>query len=682
MRVNLDFLKKYIDIDYDKSELKELLASIGLEVNEIIEINGATVFEVEITPNRPDWLSHIGIAREIHAKVPELGYRLPVFKERAVSAGQDLFSIEIEHPEDCGRYTGCIVRDIEVTESTDEMKALLESFGLRPINNIVDISNFVLMAIGHPLHIFDLDTLKGNTIKIRRANGGETLKLLTEEVLELNENHLVIADQDQPVALAGVMGGKDSGVTFSSRNIFIESAHFDPIVVRKCAKSFGLKTDASFRFERGADILMTQNAMAMALDMLGKSMGKEFQITYLHDNFPVEFQQKKVTLKKDFPSTYTGIEIKEEISVQVLESLGFSVTDDSDQWIVEVPSYRVDIYGKQDLVEEIIRIYGYDKLDSKIPATTNTDFKADDKRDFIAKAGNYMVSVGFHEAINYIFHGSQDNALFSGDSGAESFVEIKNPLGKDYSVLRNSLLAGLLRNTALNFNQGMTRVSLFEFGRVFIEKDKNINEFDKLSIVASGEYQPANWIEKKQRLFDFYIFKSLLAAIFDNFFLSAKLKKQTVAALHNDCSFVVEVGGIDVGYAGLLSPNIQESYKIDTDVYVAEIDIKTLLEKLEEKAFVMWAKFPASKRDFSFLMDRNISYDKIDAVIEELSPCFLEDYNLSDLYDGENIPSGKISLSMSFSYRDPDRTLTNDEINETHNQFIQALVARLNLIQR
>ena len=682
MRVNLDFLKKYIDINDDQTELKELLASIGLEVDEIIDADGTTVFEVEITPNRPDWLSHIGIAREIHAKVPELAYHPPVFESRIVSEAEDSFSIDIENPEDCGRYTGCIVRNIEVKESSQEMKALLDSFGLRPINNVVDISNFVLMTTGHPIHIFDLGKLDGNIIKIRRAKGGETIKLLTEEILELDANQLVIADQDQPVALAGVMGGKDSGVTFSTTDIFIESAYFDPVLVRKCAKSFGLKTDASYRFERGADILMTPGAMSLALEMLEESMGKDLKISYMHDNFPKEFQPQNVSLKKDFPSKYTGIEIKDETTVQVLESLGFSVTDHSDHWVVEVPSYRVDIYGKQDLVEEIIRIYGYNKLDSQIPATTNMEYTLDEQRDLSLKLRNYLVANGFHEAINYNFQGPQDNEMFVHDPMKELSIEIKNPLGKDYSVLRNSLLAGLMRNTALNFNQGVTRVSLFEFGRVFAAKENSIEENDKLAIVAAGEYMPANWIDKKEKYYDFYLFKSQLAALFNNLFLSMKLKRKAVPALDKDCSFSIEIDRTQVGYTGLLASGIQKSYKIDFAAYVAEIDIELVLEKMQEKAFVMWTKFPASKRDFSFLMDRKISYDSLDAAIEELRPGILESFGLSDLYDGKNIPAGKVSLSMSFSYRDPAGTLTNEEINETHNQFIQALVERLNLVQR
>jgi len=679
MRVNIEYLKKFIDVDIDKLKMKNLLCSIGIEVSELIDYDGKDILDVEITPNRPDWLSHYGIARDIHSKLSEIKFSPFKITEVHLDKKNEDFSINIEDKNDCARYTGCIVRDINVNESSKEVKNLIKSFGLRPINSIVDISNIVLMTIGQPIHIFDLDKLSGNEINIRRAIKGESLELLDEQKVSLNNEFLVICDTKNPVAIAGIMGGKASGVTFKTKNIFIESAYFNPITIRRSARKLGIKTDASYIFERGADVLVTRKAVSFVLDMIKKTQKQELNITYYNDLFKKEFKPVFIELYKDYPSAYTGIEIKNSISEQILKNLGFKLNDKVGKWIVEVPSYRVDIFSKQDLVEEIIRIYGYDKLDSKLPYSFNENFIRNNERQLIKKIRNHFISIGFNEVVNYIFHSYEENKFFS---DKENSLEIKNPIGRDFSVLRNSLVPGLLKNTALNFNNSIKRVSLFEFGKRFYVENGKIKEENILSLSASGIYLALNWKDKFEKDFDFYIFKSLFSTIFKKFHIEFKLEKRDFPHFKDECSYLVKIDEHEIGYIGSLKKEITDFYKIDKPVFVVEVQLSKISKYIKKNSFKMWNKFPFSKRDFSFLIDKNIEYYELESVIKELEPDTMEKYELFDLYEGNSIPESKISLSMAFYYRSKKRTLTNDEINDTHIKFIEKLIKRLDLIQR
>lgn len=685
MRLNADYLKTFVNVNMEPAQLKELLASIGMEVEELIDYNGTPVFEIEITPNRPDWLSHYGIAREIYAKQPQLKL-LPLELyplEKEIS--REGFSLSIEDSSDCGRYSSCIVRDVKVKESSLRLKNLMESLGLKSINNIVDISNITLMTLGHPIHIFDLDKLAGGQIIVRRGKQGEKLVLLDGQSIDLTGEQLVIADKEKPVALAGIMGGLETGVTAETKNILVESAYFDPVRIRKTAKQLDLRTDASYRFERGADILATPTAITLFLRMFSQDHETSLQLAWYHDLFPRTFAPQRVTLKKDYPSIYTGIEIPADICSQVLKHLGFKPEDQGDQWEVEVPSYRVDIYGKQDLVEEIIRIYGYDKMESVIPLSLNTVVRIDKKREFIQTAREHLTASGLYEVINYSFHSPEENQRFSAAHPQfDSVVELKNPIGKDFSVLRNSLIPGLLRNTALNFNQSLNRVALFEFGRVFGVHSGEIQEEDYLGISASGEFSKTDWQTKKAQSFDLYILKSLLAALFKKLFpqLNVLFVEKEFPFFKIGTGLTIVLDGVETGYMGEISRDILEAGKIDLPVFAVEMKLETLLQYLKESHFTTWNRYPSTSRDFSFLMDKKIKYTQLEAIIREIKPDTLESWELTDLYDGKNIPPGQVSFSMSFAYRAKDRTLVSDEVNVIHNDFTALLSKKLNLTRR
>ncbi len=681
MRLNVEYLKSFIDIDHQAADLKELLASIGIEVDEQMDHQGTPVLEVEITPNRPDWLSHYGIAREISSKLPGLTLAPLDLYDIEGTVENEKFPVTIADPNDCGRFSSCVVRGIQVADSPPHIQELLKSFDMNPINNIVDISNLVLMTMGHPNHIYDLDKLNGPEINVRRGKKGEKVTLLDDRVIDLNEDYLVIADQSKPVGLGGLMGGLDTGVTSETKNILIECAYFNPVLVRKSAKNLDVRTDASYRFERGADILSTQTAIRLALRLIAETIPTPLNITCYQDNFPHPFEPQHVQLPKSYPSVYTGIEITNDRSLQILENLGFKLEDQGDKWMVHVPSYRVDIYGKQDLVEEIIRIHGYDKLESQIPLSVNAILKIDTKRQFLQDMREHFTGNGFFEVINYIFHSPEENQRFAWKED-ETFVEIKNPIGADYSVLRNSLIPGMLRNTALNFNHSVSRVSLFEFGSVFALPQREIVEEEALAVCASGQYLDVDWQNKTGRPFNLYVFKSILQCALQKRFLEAQFIEKEIPFFKKEASLAVLINGVEVGYLGEVAASILEAGKISQPVFAAQFRLPPLLECLKENPFQQWNKFPSSSRDFSFLIDKRLKFHQLETTIGELKPETLESYELTDQYEGKNIPGGKVSFSMSFTYRSPERTLVNDEVNEIHNGFIAELIQKLNLVQR
>jgi phenylalanyl-tRNA synthetase beta chain len=678
MKININYLKQFVAFDLDNAALKEMLAGIGLETAETLEVGGQTVLDIETTPNRPDWLSHYGIAREIAAKMDEAPFVPMQVEDVELPSSAGGFSIHIEDPAGCRRYSGCIVRDLTVKESPPDVQKLLISLGLRPINDIVDISNLVMMTCGQPLHIFDLEKLQGERIRVRRARQGETLRLLDEREVVLDESHLLIADAGRPLALAGIMGGVESGISPQTRHIFIESACFDPVVIRRGARSLGLKTEASFRMERGMDVEGTVPAMKMALLLLARSQDRKVTPAFFQDAYPRPHTPAAIRLDKGYPGQLSGIAIAAETSAAILGRLGFTLRDQGTSWQVQPPSYRVDVTCKQDLVEEIIRVHGYENLQSQIPLSANQQLRVDHERQIVQRLKNQLADIGFNEMINYVFQSPEENLLFDSDA---QMLFLKNPLGKDLSVMKNSLLSGLLKNTTANANQSLERVTLFEIGKVFGQEEGKIIECRKLALSAYGLQQKKDWRSLEQ-VFDFPLFKSLLVLLGRRLRLDLGFKKATHPAFASACCFAVDVNGRRCGWSGEVAPDFCRYYKLEKPVFAAEISLTAMLQGWVENRFEMWNRFPSSKRDFTFLMAKDVSYEELSAHIERLKPENLESYELTDVFRGNAIPDDQVSFSMGFTYRAKDRTLTGDEVNAIHQDFARKLAEKLHLIQR
>ncbi len=678
MKINVDYLKRFVAFDLDDAALRDLLAGLGLETAETLRIGGETVLDIETTPNRPDWLSHYGIAREIAARDPRLRFVPMDLSAIKLSAAAGDFAIRIEDASDCRRYSGCIVRDLKVKESPPDVQQLLLSLGLRPISDIVDVSNLVMMTCGQPLHIFDLEQLQGAQVRVRRARKGETLRLLDERDVALDGGHLLIADASRPLALAGIMGGLASGIGPATRHIFIESACFDPVVIRRGARSLGLKTDASYRFERGMDAEATLPALQMALLLLSRSQGRALTPSFFQDAYPRPQERPAIRLAKDFPARLTGMDIPAAACAAILDRLGFHLNDEGDHWRVTPPSHRVDAEFKEDLVEEISRIHGYDHLQGEMPLAANPVLRVDGARDTVQRLKCQLTDAGFNEVINYVFQSPEENGMTEPQG---SPLTLKNPLGRDLSVMKSSLLAGLLRNTAANANQGVERVALFEIGRVFRRQGQQLLEEQRLAASVYGRQQKKDWRLPEQE-FDFAWLQAQLAALGRRLRLELAFCGGTHPAFAAGCCFRVEAGGRACGWCGEIAPAFRAACKLERPVFACELDLETLLACRGDGRFRAWNRFPAARRDFTFLMAKSRRYEELRAAIGRLRPAVLESFELADVFQGPAVPEDKVSFSMSFTYRAPERTLTGDEVNGNHAEFTGRLAAALDLIQR
>lgn len=679
MRIHGGYLKRFVNFAGTPGELRDLLVSVGIEVASVTPLDGENaVLDIEITPNRPDWLSHWGVARDLAARIPGGRLTLPDLQPPAETAAEP-FTLEIEDPADCPRFTGCLVKDVAVAPSSPALVRLLEELGQRPINNLVDISNLVMLTTGQPLHFYDRRLLRGDTLRARRAVAGERVTLLDGTALDVGPAHLVIADAERPVGLAGIMGGLDTGVSPSTRDLFIECAAFAPTVIRRTARGGNLRTEASYRYERGCDVGITPRAVALALQWIETETRQPARVTWYRDLWPRPTRAAPIRLAKGYPAAYIGIELKPDRVEDILRRLGFDVQDRGDAWEVTAPTFRVDISVKQDLVEEVARLHGYDKLGSAMPPIVGRGgFDRGRDRHLLIK--QHLASTGFHEAINYAFQSPGENRLFSPPENA--FVGIQNPLGSDFSVLRNSLLGGLLRNTAHNLHQGAAQVCLFETGKTFDPGPDGPRETERLAVIASGDLGRADWRTPRQE-FDIFAFKSILGSLLSRLGIDSDLALAAPCPGYAaDACFRVLAAGRDAGRAGRLDDEAGAFFRITQPVFAAELELAPLLAAGREPWFAPWSVFPATRRDFSFLIRDDVAYEQLQRAIEREKPAELESYELMDRFAGEAVPPGTVSLSLAFVYRANGRTLSGDEVNDLHRALTARLCHALQLVQR
>jgi phenylalanyl-tRNA synthetase beta chain len=474
------------------------------------------------------------------------------------------------------------------------------------------------------------------------------------------------------------MGGLDSSISAATRHIFIESACFTPEIVRLGARSLGVATDASYRMERGMDAETTLPALRMALLLLSRSQGRALTPAFFQDAYPRPQVRPAIRLEKDFPSRLTGMDIPAATSAAILLRLGFTLRDQGGHWLVQPPSHRVDAECREDLVEEIARIHGYDHLNGEMPLAANPVLRVDRERVTVQRLKCQLADAGFNEVINYVFQSPEENAM--AEPGG-SPLSLKNPLGRDLSVMKNSLLAGLLKNTAANANQGIEGVALFEIGRVYGQAGRKILESRNLAVSAWGLQQKKDWRLPEQP-YDFPWFKSQLVLLGKRLRLGLEFKHAEHPAFSVGCGFAVLANGRACGMAGEIAPGFRLNCRLERPVYAAEIDLDALVAETGEPRFRPWKRYPAVRRDFTFLMPATVSYEHLAAAVERLRPGALESFDLTDVFRGASLPEGKVSLSLAFTYRVPDRTLTGDEVNAVHQEFVAGLAGKLGLIQR
>ena len=650
-------------------------AKLGVPLEEFLGA-GDTVLEVEVTANRGDCLSHIGLAREV-AALNKTKIQRPLATIKFSQPGvQKVASVTIKHRE-CSRYAAMIVQDVHVKPSPPWMQAYLRAVGLRPINNIVDITNFILMEYGQPLHAFDFDKLSGKKIIVRKPLPDEKIKTLDGEMRELAPNDIVIADAEKAVALGGVMGGFDSQVTPQTKNILIESACFEPASIRKTSKRLKLQSESSYRFERGVDIEGVIHALERAAS-LSRELGDGKVLAGKIDTYPEKSKKKEILLSRVFVNRFIGKDIPVKTIKTILESFGFVVrAQKKDLWKVGVPSFRLDVSNQADLVEEIVRSIGLDS----VPLTSLSapqDFQLKEILDF--KIKKLLAAQGFHEAMNYSFVSSE--LLSSFDMGDKSH-KLLNPINEDFAHLRPVLFPSLVKNLAYNVHRNNKSVKLFEIRRVFnvAENETLPHEEEHLALLLSGNKNLSPWPES-QKNYDFYDAKGAIEQVFESMGIEKnkiEFKDGKKDCLHPKQAAEVFVDSDHVGYMGELHPGVLKKFDLEQTAYIAELFFSKLLHKaISKKAFKAISKFPSVTRDFAIVVDESITHQHVTKCLDEGNFELVQDYALFDVYqDEQNLGKDKKSLAYRVVYQSYEKTLTDEEIQASHNKILKLLEAKL-----
>lgn len=666
MRVLYSWLKDYVDIPETPEDLADKLTMCGLTVDEIFNEDGETVYEVEITANRPDAMNHLGVAREI-AAVCDRPLKLPVVEVPEQDAeATSRAAIEIADPELCTRYAGRVVVDVEVKPSPEWMAKRLDLCGIRAINNIADITNYVLLETGQPTHAFDLDLLDGNQIIVRAALPGESLQTLDGVDRQLTDEHLVIADASRPVALAGVMGGLDSEISEKTLNVLIESAWFQQSSVRATAKRFGMHTEASHRFERGADVRATVPAADRIAAFLVELAGGKV-LKGVIDVYPSPTNRETIPLRRARIKRMVGASIPDAEVERILTALGFQITSVADGWDVVPPTARLDVEREIDLIEEVVRIYGYDRIENTLPKVSVPPEDASERR-----AANEVRSVaralGYNETIALSFMDSRDAARF----GRWDVVPLKNPLTELQDCMRNSSVPAMLRALAWNLNREEHDVRLFEIGRLYRATDNGHDEPTILTLGASGAVRPATLGDAGEPL-DFYHLKADVARVLDTFKAEIGFDRTDVPSYYRQgVSARITMGTETLGFLGEIDPAALPDEKFRQPLWVAEIVLDSVFAAPPETVrFQPLAKVPAIHRDLSLLVPEGTAFAAVAAAVGK--PEHLVSVAPQEIFRGKQVPEGRYSLLLRTAWQKPDASLTDQEVNTYTDSVVKSL---------
>ena len=640
-------------------------APVGVPFKDYLGIND-TVFELEITPNRPDCLSHIGIARELSAYYgKELKYPETEIKSEISEKTSDNVKISIEDSNLSRRYVTRILKNVTVKESPKWLKERIEAVGLRSINNIVDVSNFILMEMNHPNHVFDLDKIEGNEIKVKSAVKGDKLVTLDEQERELEDGDIVICDSKKILALGGVMGGLDSEVTDNTKNILLEVAQFNPQNVRKTSRRLTLSSDSSYRFERGIDVEDSIKVINRLANLIQEVAGGEILNGYV-DVYPVPHENKVAELNFERLNRFVGKVIPREKVIEILRNLEIDVKDNGETLTLTAPSYRGDLELEQDYFEEVIRMYGFDNIENILPRVDINKNSTLDTTKLTDRVKTICASVGLKEVINYSFipKDALQKLKFTGVS-EDKLIDISNPITEDFVTMRPTLLYSLIKNAKDNMNRNVSNIRFFEVSRTFEKAEELAKEDIKVGIILAGENDKTLWNPKPVH-YDFYDLKGIVEEIFSKLkFQSFSIKRSVQTEFHPGRSADVFVGKEYIGSFGEIHPDVLENFGLNKKtVLVAEFNIE-LIKKYINKPFVYQGivKYPAVPRDLALVMNENILVGDVLKTIEKIDKK-VEKVELFDIYQGIGVEPGKKSVAISILLRDDSKTLEEKEIND------------------
>lgn len=659
--------------------------AIGILASEYFKIEKDIVIEIDLTPNRVDASSHIGVARDLAAYFRR-DYKLPEYELKSKPTGSYNVEIEVENSEACPRYMGICIDNIKVCESPDWLKTRLKAIGLNPINNIVDITNFVLHETGQPLHAFDGDKITGDKVIVKTLPENTKFITLDEEERTLKATDLMICNSEGAMCIGGVFGGIDSGITENTKKLFIESAYFNPVWVRKTAKSHGLSTDASFRFERGADVNMAPIALQRAAYLIQELEYGEVSSEII-DIYPTKIELNRVEFSFNNCNRLIGKDIGKETILEILSALEIkTISEDGDKLLLEIPAYRVDVYREADIIEDILRIYGFNNIEnpSKISMSINAIEKPN-KEKIVNSISDLLANSGFNEIMcnslisaNYFENIDEDKTL----------VKIHNPLSNDLSVMRPALIYGGLESIAYNIKRKSHDIKFFEFGRAYaadanISDASNIKRYKEtkfLSIWISGKKNELSWNAKNESS-DYYHLKAYVKNIFTK--LAVEMQDIPFEIVQNsqfEISKTFEHDNSSLLNLGIVSKDLLKKFDIEQDVYYAEINWDLMLNILKGKKvnYKPVSKFPIVKRDLALLIDKNVTYNELNEIAKKTVGSLLKSVNLFDVYEGKNIEQGKVSYALTFLLEDPNKTMTDKQIDKIMSKLIKEYETKLN----
>lgn len=649
---------------------------IGVDIKTVLGLDD-TVIDIDLTSNRADCFSILGLAREISA-ITGCSLKMPAMEVAEAAGGQasDYVHIKIAAPELCSRFSTRVLKDIKIAPSPEWMQNRLRACGVRPISNVVDVTNYVMLELGQPMHAYDADKVAGRTLIVRRAEEGEKLITLDDKERILNPSMITIGDAEKAAGLGGVMGGLLTEVTDATKNVILEAASFHGPSIRRTSRALGLRSEASGRFERGVDTMLTHNALNRAAHLL-EQMGACETFCGIVEDYPEPVKPAVITTTPEKINGCIGCVISREEIVAILQKLGFGVEEKGAELVITAPSWRRDIECDADISEEIARMHGYDYIEShqlELKITQGSQSVLDDVKDAVQ---DYMAAAGLNEMMTYSFIKATafDKMLLPADDSRRSCIELLNPITDAFSVMRTTMIPSALQTASFNLRNHNDSVALFEVGRIFLPKalplTEDAEERPVLTAVISGKREPLNWCAAKENV-DFYDMKGLVEGLLAALQVQDyTLARSAAPYLHPGKSCDIVLNGQVIGSFGEVHPTAQENFELDQTTYVLEMNVEPLVASAAAvPKYQHLPKYPAMSRDIAVVVPLEVSNEEIEAVIRANAGELLRTVRVFDIYTGKQVAAGCKSMAFNLTYQADDRTLTDAEVDASMKQVI------------
>ncbi|AWU43522.1 phenylalanine--tRNA ligase subunit beta [Blattabacterium sp. (Cryptocercus kyebangensis)] len=671
MRISYNWLKKYISVNLSSKKISNILTDIGLSVKSVRKITIGSnredsILDIDLTPNRSDAMSHYGIARDLYAILTYRGYKTvlskPIINNYKKDINKYCFKILIEEEKKCRRYSGVALSKIKIDSSPDWLNDQLKSIGIKSINNVIDIKNFVMHELGQPIHIFDMDQIKGEKIIIKNAQNKIDFKSEDNIKRELNEKDLIISDTKNTLSIAGIISSHNSNISIKTKNIFLGSAYFNPVDIRSIGIKHIIKTDDRFLFEKGVDPTQTVYALQRMASLL-KEIIKCKISSDIVDLYPNPIFPLKIKLRYKKIMDIIGKNISKEKIKKILSLLEiFILSEDEKSLLVVVPPYRIDVQREIDLIEEILRIYGINQIkkSSKIKIYSIPNFFYKTKEEIQKVIFNQLVNYGFQEIINTPMRNQNSDSFLLNSFFDRESINIINPINKYYNSMRSTLLFGIIDSIKYNYNRGNNNIKFFEFGKIYYRKNHQFLEKTCLSIAVSEiEKKSKKTIENKND--GFFYLKGIIEQVFKRIGIYYYTQTSSIHPIFKE-NISIRYKNKNLVELGKIKKNISKNIEI----FYAEIDWEYFISIVKEKKiiFIPYSKYPTSKRDLSLLIDKKIPFEKVYQLIKKMEKDLIKKIEIYDLYEGKNLPKSKKSYTISFFFESKDETLTDIIIND------------------